>query len=37
MVQDAKAVALNTRDAGAVSHWRDSNKKVIILKLMTFW
>lgn len=29
MVQDAKAVALNTRDAGAVSRWRDSNKKLL--------
>lgn len=30
MVQDAKAVALDPRDAVAASNWRESNKKVCI-------
>ncbi|KAK7590064.1 hypothetical protein V9T40_001677 [Parthenolecanium corni] len=29
MVQDAKAVALNTRDSGAASRWRESNKRLL--------
>ncbi|KAJ8953652.1 hypothetical protein NQ314_007259 [Rhamnusium bicolor] len=29
MVQDAKAVAVNPSDAGAVSRWRDSNKALL--------
>jgi hypothetical protein len=28
MVQDAKAVAINTQDTVAVSRWRESNKAV---------
>jgi len=28
MVQDAKAVAINTQDPVAVSRWRDSNRAV---------
>jgi len=28
MVQDAKAVAINTQDTVAVSRWRDSNRAV---------
>ena len=34
MVQDAKAVAINTNDGHAVSRWRESNKAVSILKTL---
>jgi hypothetical protein len=30
MVQDAKAVAINTKDPVAVSRWRDSNRAVSV-------
>jgi len=30
MVQDAKAVAINTQDSVAVSRWRDSNRAVSV-------
>lgn len=32
MVQNAKLVAININDNNAVSHWRESNRTVSIIK-----
>lgn len=34
MVQDAKAVAMNTHNSAAVSRWRESNRAVSIQRFM---